>query len=116
MSTYKVRVEDKIGSVGDDTALSDFLTAGAKYITNLLPIERLLKYSNYSEDEKNKIIKLLTYELPSHSYLIHRFYPLRVLSPRYFLTHGQSILCLPSDNFPCCCQRLEKHQGQKNCK
>lgn len=45
MSTYKVRVEDKIGNVGDDTALSDFLTAGAKFIVNILPMERLEKFT-----------------------------------------------------------------------
>lgn len=45
MSTYKVRVEDRIGAVSDDTALSDFLTAGAKFIVNILPMERLEKFT-----------------------------------------------------------------------
>jgi len=50
MATYKVRVEDKIGSVGDDTALSDFLTAGAKFITNILPPERVIKFTTSLTD------------------------------------------------------------------
>ena len=45
MSTYKVRVEDKIGAVSDDTALSDYLTAGAKFIVNILPPERVEKFT-----------------------------------------------------------------------
>lgn len=45
MSTYKVRVEDKIGAVSDDVALSDYLTAGAKFITNILPPERVEKFT-----------------------------------------------------------------------
>ncbi len=46
MATFKVRVEDKIGSVGDDAALSDFLTAGAKFIVNILPAERVEKFTS----------------------------------------------------------------------
>jgi hypothetical protein len=45
MATYKIRVEDKVGSIGDDAALSDFLTAGARFITNILPPERLIKFT-----------------------------------------------------------------------
>jgi len=45
MSTFKERVEDKVGAVSDDTALSDFLTAGAKFIVNILPPERVEKFT-----------------------------------------------------------------------
>lgn len=47
MSTFKVRIEDKIGALSptDDSALSDFLTAGAKFITNILPVERAEKFT-----------------------------------------------------------------------
>jgi len=45
MSTFQVRVEDKIGTVSDTAALSDFLTAGAKFIVNILPPERLEKFT-----------------------------------------------------------------------
>jgi len=45
MSTYKERIENKIGSVGDDAALSDFLTAGGKFFVNILPPERLEKFT-----------------------------------------------------------------------
>lgn len=45
MATYQVRVEDRIGVINDTQAISDWLTAGAKFITNILPIGRLLKYT-----------------------------------------------------------------------
>ncbi len=45
MATYQVRVEDKIGTIGDTQAISDWLTAGAKFVVNILPIQRLLKYT-----------------------------------------------------------------------
>ena len=45
MSTFQVRVEDKVGTVGDTTAISDWLTDGAKYIANVIPPDRLEKYT-----------------------------------------------------------------------
>ena len=45
MSTFQVRVEDKIGVVSDTAALSDFLTAGVKFIVNVLPPERVEKFT-----------------------------------------------------------------------
>jgi len=45
MLTLKERVEDRIGSVSDDEALASWLNAGAKLITNLLPEQRLEKYT-----------------------------------------------------------------------
>lgn len=50
MATYQVRVEDKIGNIGDTQAISDWLTAGAKYITNLLPPERIEKFTTTLTD------------------------------------------------------------------
>jgi hypothetical protein len=50
MSTYQTRVEDRVGTISDTAALSDFLTAGAKYITNLLPAERLEKFTTNLTD------------------------------------------------------------------
>lgn len=43
MLTLKERIEDRIGSVGDDDALSSWLTAGAKLLINLMPETRLEK-------------------------------------------------------------------------
>ena len=37
MATFKVQIEDMIGSVGDDSALSQWLTDGAKEILRILP-------------------------------------------------------------------------------
>lgn len=45
MLTFKERIEDRIGSVGDDNALDSWLTAGAKLIINLLPETRLEKFT-----------------------------------------------------------------------
>jgi hypothetical protein len=46
MTTYKVRVEDYIGAtVSDTSALSEWLTAGARTIINLLPENKLEKYA-----------------------------------------------------------------------
>ena len=50
MSTYQVRVEDRVGTISDTAAISDWLTAGAKFITNILPIERLIKYTTNLTD------------------------------------------------------------------
>jgi len=50
MSTYQVRVEDKIGAVSDTAALTDFLTAGAKFIVNILPPERVEKFTTTLAD------------------------------------------------------------------
>lgn len=45
MLTLKERIEDRIGSVGDDDALSSWLTAGARLIINLMPETRLEKFT-----------------------------------------------------------------------
>ena len=37
MATFKVQIEDMVGSVGDDTALTSWLTDGAKEIINIMP-------------------------------------------------------------------------------
>ena len=37
MATFKVQIEDVVGAVGDDTALTSWLTDGAKEIINFMP-------------------------------------------------------------------------------
>ena len=37
MATFKVQIEDLVGAVGDDAALTQWLTDGVKEITNILP-------------------------------------------------------------------------------
>ena len=39
MATFKVQIEDLVGSVGDDSALSQWLTDGAREILRVLPPE-----------------------------------------------------------------------------
>jgi phage host-nuclease inhibitor protein Gam len=50
MATFQTQVEDIIGSVGDTAALTDWLTAGAKYITDLLPEEKFANYTTNISD------------------------------------------------------------------
>ena len=37
MATFKVQIEDLTGAVNDDSALTQWLTDGAKEIINILP-------------------------------------------------------------------------------
>lgn len=46
MSTFLSRVEDYVGTVADTTAVSDWLTAGAAYLIDRLPIEKFEKYTS----------------------------------------------------------------------
>tara|TARA_R110000824_G_scaffold216029_1_gene402650 strand:- start:2147 stop:2782 length:636 start_codon:yes stop_codon:yes gene_type:complete len=39
MATFKTQIEDLVGAVGDDNALTQWLTDGVKEITNILPRE-----------------------------------------------------------------------------
>lgn len=64
MSTYQVRIEDRVGTIGDTTAMSDWLTAGAKFITNILPLQRLLKYTTNLTDGGSGI-SVTTYRVVS---------------------------------------------------
>lgn len=51
MSILQTRVEDYTGTVADTTALTDGLTAGAKYILNLIPEQKLGMYSTEITDD-----------------------------------------------------------------
>lgn len=64
MATYQVRVEDRIGTIGDTQAISDWLTSGAKFVTNILPIERLIKYTTNLTDSGSGI-SVTTYRVIS---------------------------------------------------
>jgi hypothetical protein len=50
MSTFQTRIEDKIGSVGDNVLLSDALTEGAKEAINIMPEEALWSVSGNLTD------------------------------------------------------------------
>ena len=45
MSTLAARVEQYLGTIADTTALTDQLTAGAKFMSDILPVEKLERYS-----------------------------------------------------------------------
>jgi len=44
--SLQTKIEDMVGSQSDTTALTDWLQAGAKYITNILPEQRVEKYTS----------------------------------------------------------------------
>lgn len=46
MSSFKVQVEDLIGSVGDDQLITDSLLSAGAEIIEITPLNRLLKFSN----------------------------------------------------------------------
>lgn len=50
MSTFQTRVEDYVGTVTDTTALTDYLTAGARIIINMIPEHRLERYASEISD------------------------------------------------------------------
>ena len=50
MSTFQVRVEDYVGTVSDTTSLTDQLTAGAKYLVDIIPEEKALKHTTTVTD------------------------------------------------------------------
>src|SRR5574343_250876 len=66
MATFKVRVEDRIGDVGDDAALSDWLTAGGRYITNLLPPQRIEKFTTTLTDSGSGVSITTSRVLSAH--------------------------------------------------
>jgi hypothetical protein len=50
MGTFQDRVQDYLGTIADTTALTDQLTAGVKVIADLLPLEKLEKFSTDTTD------------------------------------------------------------------
>ena len=50
MSTFKVEIEDLIGSVGDDTFLNNSVRTVAKEIINAMPVNKLWSVSEESEE------------------------------------------------------------------
>ena len=56
MATFKVRIEDLIGAVGDDNALSDWLTEGARHVADSIKrTERLILYATDKTDSGSGI-------------------------------------------------------------
>lgn len=45
MSTFQSRVEDYTGTISDTTALSDWLTSGARWFVDLLPERKVIDYT-----------------------------------------------------------------------
>ena len=50
MSTFKTRIEDYVGAVGDDTFLGDALTDTASEIIRAMPIDKIKGFTQESGD------------------------------------------------------------------
>ena len=46
MSTFQTRIQEYVGTVSDTTAMTDWLTAGAGYLIDRLPLEKFEKYTS----------------------------------------------------------------------
>lgn len=46
MATFKSRIEEYVGTTGDDTALSNWLTQGARLHVRIMPMQQLIKYAS----------------------------------------------------------------------
>lgn len=63
MSTFKVRIEDLIGAVNDDTALSDWLTEGARRVILYLPESKLENYPTTALTDGGSGVTISNYRL-----------------------------------------------------
>ena len=45
MATFQVRVEDRVGSIGDTAALTDWLTANGRYLTRSQNIGSIVTFA-----------------------------------------------------------------------
>jgi len=76
MATFKVQVEDIIGSVGDDTAISSWLQDGAKEVVNFIPQPRLeqvastASFTGSIDIEGKKVIAVLRKDAGNNNYII----------------------------------------------
>ena len=87
MSTFKTRIEDYIGSVGDDTFLGDALTDTATEVLRALPVSKLGYFSEESSDHTSNGINVNNYKLLSvvrENGTDNEYVECRRVSPTYF--------------------------------
>jgi len=63
MGTFQARTEDYVGSIADTTALADWFTAGAKRLIDLIPPEKLERFSTTLTDTGSGI------DISSHRFI-----------------------------------------------
>ncbi len=65
MSTFKVRIEDYVGSVGDDTFLGDALTDTAAEVIRALPDNKVKSFTQESGDITNAATNISNHRIVS---------------------------------------------------
>ena len=65
MSTLKTRIEDYVGSVGDDTFLGDALTDTASEVLRALPVSKLGYFSEETADQTSNAININNHKVLS---------------------------------------------------
>ncbi len=87
MSTFKTRIEDYVGSVGDDTFLGDALTDTASEVLRALPVAKLGYFSEESNDHTSNGINVNNYKLLSvvrENGTDNEYIECKEVSPSYF--------------------------------
>ena len=87
MSTFKTRIEDYVGSVGDDTFLGDALTDTAYEVLRALPVAKLGYFSEESNDHTSNGINVNNYKLLSvvrENGTDNEYIECKEVSPSYF--------------------------------
>jgi len=65
MSTFKVRIEDYVGAVGDDTFLGDALTDTAAEVIRAMPISKIKGFTQESGDITNNSTNIANHRIVS---------------------------------------------------
>ena len=85
MATFKAQVEDYVAGIGDDDALSQWLTDGARLVLEALPSDKLeriteeLDFTNSTSSKGKRIHQVLRKDAANNS----RFMPCRELSSAF---------------------------------
>jgi hypothetical protein len=87
MSTFKTRIEDYIGSVGDDTFLGDALTDTAAEILRALPDNKLNFFTEETVDQTSNAININNHKVVSvvrENGTDNQYIECKEVSPSYF--------------------------------
>tara|TARA_R100000231_G_scaffold75700_1_gene58982 strand:- start:243 stop:887 length:645 start_codon:yes stop_codon:yes gene_type:complete len=84
MATFKAQVEDYVAGIGDDSALTQWLTDGARLVLEALPTDKLERitekefFTNTTTSQGKRIFEVLRKDASNSD----RFMPCRKLSPQ----------------------------------
>lgn len=87
MSTFKARIEDYVGSVGDDTFLGDALTDTTAEVLRALPVDKLGYFSAETADQTSNGININNHKVLSvvrERGTDNEYVECRQVSPSYF--------------------------------